>query len=223
MLTWPGDPEVQVVKTMDVCCGEAATVSQLHLGTHTGTHVDAPNHFLPGAPGVDDMDLSVYIGPACVVEILDTDIDATGGILPNALQEKIEHYPGTLPVRVLLKTGNSRQAASDTPWHTKPFHTEFEHLTPLAAEVLLNAGVRLVGVDYLSVDGYHTPPEALDSDKPDGQKLPPVHKRLLQAGVHIVEGLNLQDVPAGAYELICLPLRIAGADGSPARVVLRAS
>lgn len=197
MIHWPGDPEIRVTVVSDVAQGDVATVTSLNLGSHTGTHVDAFSHFCPGRETLDGMRLDLYTGRAKVV-----DIDDPVSIRPEALTsldwERVE--------RVLFRTRNS--TGTPQPWYERPFNEDFVHLTPEAADFLVERGVRLVGIDYLSVDGFRA----------DNV---PVHRRLMAAGVHIVEGLYLAEVPAGWVELLCLPMRIAGCDGAPARVLLR--
>lgn len=182
MPVWPGDPRVVVEPISRVEDGDVAAVSRLALGTHTGTHVDPPAHFVPGGLTVDGLPLELLVGPAVV-------IDAAGGAPIDArLLEALGVPPGT--ARLLLRT----QAATGL-------------VTLDGAEWLVDRGVRLVGVDTLSIE-----PETDDY---------PVHRVLLGGGVIIVEGLDLTAAPPGPYELLCLPLRVAGGDGAPARAVLR--
>lgn len=199
---WPGDPGIRVERTLALDKGDPATVSCLHLGSHTGTHVDAFSHFLPDGDSLDAMDLSVYVGPALVVEIEDPTRVTLG---------ELQRNPAFLDLRkarrVLFKTVNSRQE-----WHRQPFNPKLCHLSPHAADFLVELGVRLVGIDGLSVDGY-------DARTLYGEDVP-VHRRLLNAGVYIVEGLTLSRVQPGWYELVCLPLPLHGADGAPARAIL---
>jgi len=194
MPVWPGDPGVKISLAMSMQRGGPVNVSALAMGAHTGTHFDAPHHFIHGRQTVDQLDLDVLVGSCRVFEIrTDDEID-------------VNHLRG-LPLkgvaRALFKTVNSKLwAARDD------FYEEFVYLTPVAAKFLVQMGVKLVGVDYLSVEGYHA-------------QGAPAHLALLGAGVIILEGLNLADVPPGDYELIALPLKIAGADGAPARAILR--
>lgn len=177
---WPGDPPVVVESVARVEDGDPADVSRLALGTHTGTHVDPPAHFLPGGTTVDNLSLDVLVGPAVVVDCPAEPID-------RGALESLAVPDGS--TRLLLKTGGDAGA-----------------LTPDGARWLVERGVRLVGADTLSIepatDGY------------------PVHRILLGAGVVIVEGLDLTAAGPGDYQLVCLPLRIAGGDGAPARAVL---
>jgi arylformamidase len=177
---WPGDPPVLVEPVARVADGDPADVSRLTLGTHTGTHVDPPAHFLPGTATVDALELDVLVGPAVVVAFPIGPID-------GAALESAALAGGS--TRVLLKTAGDTGA-----------------LTPDGARWLVDRGVRLVGADTLSLE-------------PDSDNYP-VHRILLGAGVVIVEGLVLAAVTPGPYEFVCLPLRIAGGDGAPARAVL---
>lgn len=191
---WPGDPPVSVTRALDVACGDAATVSRLALGSHTGTHVDAPCHFLPNGAPLDALPLATFVGPARVVAITHPD-----AITPDELATL--DWQGV--TRVLFKTRNSAR-----PWFCEPFDETFVHVTPEAADFLIARGIRLIGVDYLSVEGFH----AVGA---------PCHRRLLGAGVVLLEGVYLASVAPGDYELICLPLPLVGADGAPARALLR--
>jgi arylformamidase len=192
MPTWPGEagPELTSIKSM--AAGDAADVSHLGLGVHTGTHVDAPKHFIPGGDGVESLPLDVLIGPARVVAIRDPSQIGTQE-LQEARLEGVE--------RVLFRTRNSEE------WSDVQFREDFISLSPDAGKWLTDHGTKLVGVDYLSVEAFAAPE-------------PQTHLTLLGAGVVIVEGLDLRLVPAGEYMLCCLPLKLAGADGAPARAVL---
>lgn len=181
---WPGDPPVLVEPVARVEAGDPAGVSRLQLGTHTGTHVDPPAHFLPGGATVDELPLDVLVGPAIVA-----DLTAVASVDAGAL-DALALPAGT--VRVLLKTGAGAGVLSAD-----------------GARWLVERGVRLVGADTLSVE--------------PGTDAYPVHRVLLGAGVVIVEGLDLTAAAAGTYQLVCLPLRITGGDGAPARAVLIAS
>ena len=181
MAVWPGDPPVLVEPVSRVEAGDIAAVSRLALGTHTGTHVDPPAHFLAGGATVDELPLDVLVGPAVVADL------TGGGPVDSARLAALDLPEGT--VRVLLKTS----AAGGL-------------VTPDGAAWLVERGLQLVGVDTLSIE----PP----SDDY------PVHRLLLGASVIIVEGLDLSAAAPGRYQLACLPLRIAGGDGAPARAVL---
>jgi arylformamidase len=196
--TYPGDPGVQIRSWSSLGNGDAANVSALNFGAHTGTHVDAPAHFLPGAKKVETLDLEVLIGEAEVIEVPQVHrvID----------QEFVVKHCSTQAPRILFKTRNSAFWTGDYT----DFRTDFTHLDLRAAQWLIERGVKLVGIDYLSIEQF-------------GSKDHAVHRALLAHEVIIVEGLNLGGVPPGKYELICLPLRLRSklGDGAPARVVLR--
>ena len=196
--TWPGDPAVEISDWRSLSNGDGANVTALNIGAHTATHVDAPAHFIEGAAKVDSLDLNVLIGEAEVVEVpeniraIDEDF-VLAHCSPNA-------------TRMLFKTRNSAFWSAPKP----EFRTDFTYLDLAAAQLLAQRGVKLVGIDYLSIEKFA-------SEKHE------THLALLSHGVVIVEGLNLSDVAAGKYELICLPLRLRSnkGDGAPARVVLR--
>jgi arylformamidase len=192
--TYPGNPTFEITPVNRIAAGDAANNSRLVMGTHTGTHVDAPKHFFDDRPGVEAMPLDLLIGRARVI-----DMPVRGGITAKHL----EGAGLREDIRVLLRTPNSAL------WNTKePFHQEYTHITGDGAKFLVDQGVKVVGVDYLSVEKFHMPGH-------------PAHHALLGAGVVIIEGLNLSDAEPGIYEMYCLPLRIDGADGAPARVVLK--
>ena len=192
MPLWPGDPRPQLtpVATLEV---EGVQVSQLVLGTHTGTHVDAPRHFIPGGRTIDQLDLNTLVGECRVVEV----INAAGPLSWTDLQD-LDVRPGE---RLLLKTRNSQQPAGPT------FTTDFVALDPSGADYLCDQGVRVVGIDGPSIDAWDA------SDFPS-------HKRLLGADILIVENLVLRHVVPGTYALIAVPLNLIGADGCPIRAVL---
>ena len=196
--TYPGDPGIQIQDWSKLANGDAANVSALSFGAHTGTHVDAPAHFLEGTRRVESLDLEVLIGEAEVVQV------------PEELrvidEEFITANCAAGSKRILFKTRNSAFWTGDFT----EFRTDFTYLTLQAAQVLVDLGVKLVGIDYLSIEKFNS-------------KDHEVHHVLLSREVIIVEGLNLAGVPAGKYELICLPLRLRSnlGDGAPARAVLR--
>jgi arylformamidase len=193
MPTYPGNPEFDLQPVKRIADGGSSNNSRLVLGTHTGTHVDAPRHFFDDAAGVDELALNLLLGRARVVEI-----QKRGGIVAEDLQAAGLRED----LRVLLKTPNSAL------WNTPAFHEEYTHLTESAARYLVEQGVKVVGIDYLSVEQFRKPGA-------------PAHRALLSEGIVIIEGLNLAEADPGMYELYCLPLRIAGGDGAPARVVLK--
>jgi arylformamidase len=193
---YKGDPGVEITSFKAIAAGSTANVSQISLGVHTATHVDAPNHFIDGAKRVHELDPNKLVGPCRVIQIAD---DITG-IEP-------EHVGDIAGVeRVLFKTRNSNFWA--TP--EDGFRTDFTYLTPPTATLLVDNGIVLVGIDYLSIEKSGSPGH-------------PVHITLLENEVVILEGIDLREVPPGDYELICMPLKYDGAtgDGSPARTMLR--
>jgi arylformamidase len=190
---WPANPPFDLTPVKQISAGASSNVSRLTLGTHTGTHIDAPRHMIDGAATLDQLPLDALIGPARVVAI-DTD---------RAIEAR--HVDGdTLQgsTRILFKTKNS------TFWGDPTFRSDFVFLTEDAARALVDAGVRLVGIDYLSIEEFRKPGA-------------PAHKTLLSAGVVIVEGLDLSSAEPGPYDVFCLPIRVTGGDGAPARVILR--
>jgi len=194
MVHWPGDPEVRIERTQSIESGAPCNVSKLTMGAHTGTHMDAALHFVPGGAALDAMPLSATIGPARVLEIRDAEAVHAAELQEHRIRRG---------ERILLKTRNSARC-----WPQPAFVEDFVYIAADGARYLAERRVRTVGVDYLSVGGYRR----------DGSE---THLALLQAGIWIIEGLNLSAVRPGSYELICLPLRIEGADGGPARAVLR--
>jgi arylformamidase len=196
MAHWPDNPPVVVERLLDMDRGDAANVSKLSLGAHTGTHMDAPRHFLRDGAGIDALPFDATVGPARVIEIRDPVAITVAELTRHGLRQG---------ERVLFKTANSARC-----WGTDEFVEDFVSIARDAAAYLVGRGVRTVGVDYLSVGGFR--PEA------DGAG---THAALLGAGVWIIEGLNLAQVQPGMYDLICLPLRLLGADGAPARAILR--
>jgi arylformamidase len=191
--TYPGNAPFTIEAVKRIARGDSSNVSTLHMSAHAGTHVDAPRHFFDGAPGADALPLDVMLGRARVIEI-----DSRSGIGAGELAG----LDLSGDVRVLFKTSNSRL------WGSPDFRTDYVGITASGAEHLLAHGIRLVGVDYLSVEEFKKPGA-------------PAHHVLLGGGVIIIEGLNLRDVEPGIYDMLCLPLRAVGADGAPARVLLR--
>ncbi len=192
---WPGDAPVILERMRSISEGSASNDTRLRCSVHAGTHVDAPCHFLENGASVDQLPLDVLVGPATVVAIEDTSV-----ITPNDLMDR--NLPGDTR-RLLIRTPNS-ELWSD-PSHR--FHRDFVALNPAAAQWVVDQGIRLIGVDYLSVQRYSDTNAA-------------THRILLKAGVVIVEGLDLRGVRPGSYELMCLPMKLAGSDGAPARAVL---
>jgi len=192
--TWPGDPGVELERVEKIEDGSNANVSRIYMGVHTGTHVDAPYHFLQDGITVDQINLSLLTGRAYVLHLPEVDV-ITASVLEDA-----QIPPRTR--RVLFKTRNSDYWAKEE----MAFQTDFVGLSEDGAEYLVRRGVKLVGMDYLSIAPY--------------KKSRPTHEKLLAAGVVVVEGLDLSEVSQGRYTLYCLPLKIAKSDGAPARAIL---
>ena len=192
---YKGDPGVEVSYFKSISSGASANVSQVAFGVHTGTHVDAPNHFINGAKRIHELDPEKLVGPCRVIEI-STDVTA---IEP----EHVGDISGV--TRVVFKTRNSSFWAEPE----LGFRTDFTYITPATAKLLVDNGVVLVGIDYLSIEKSGSPGH-------------PVHVTLLEKEVVILEGVDLREVPAGDYNLICMPLKYigGGGDGSPARTFL---
>jgi arylformamidase len=182
MITYPGDPTVTLERVSTIADGALANVSRLDFGVHTGTHVDAPVHFLEGAAAADELPLDALLGRVRVI--------AAEALTASELRGL------ELPDRVIFKTSNSEL------WARSNFSDDFLSLDGPAAQMLLDRGVRLVGIDYLSIGDEEA------------------HRALLGAGVVTIEGLDLRRVEPGEYELVCAPLKLAGSDGAPARVFL---
>lgn len=189
MIVYDGNPAVHLERVDSIANGAHANVSRLELGVHTGTHVDAPVHFIEEAPGSESLELEPLLGPAVVVDAMSAD-----GDLDEETLTRLEIPEGA--ERVLLKTSNGRLWARDS------FSREFIRLTGSGARYLIGKGVRVIGIDFLSIGDEEA------------------HQELLAAGVVPVEGLDLREVEPGRYQLICLPLRLEGSDGAPARAIL---
>ncbi len=194
MVHWPGDPPVSIERVKNMEYGDTANLSVISMGTHTGTHIDAPMHFVEQGKSIDDMEIDTVVGMARVIEIEDPE-----SIKP---EELIKHRIRR-GERILFKTKNSLHA-----WHRLRFKEDFVFVSDDAADFLVDCGIRLIGIDYLSVGSFR-----------GGGSY--VHKTLLMGGVWILEGLDLSNVMPGRCELICMPLRIVGGDGAPARAILR--
>ncbi len=192
---WPNSEGFRIRRTREIAAGDTANVSLITSDVHVGTHVDAPLHFLEGGGTVDQLPLGVLIGPARVVYLPDTE-----AITAEVLQS-LALPPDTR--RLLFRTRNSRLWAEGVT----TFREDYVGLTLDGAQWIVEHGIALVGNDYLSVQRYHDTPE--------------IHRVLLRAGVVLLEGLNLDGVAPGLYELICLPIKLGGAEGAPARAILR--
>lgn len=192
MHVYDGNPGFRLELVSSIAAGANANVSRLDLGVHNGTHVDAPLHFIDGGAGTESLDLETLIGPAYVADATavsgDLDAEALGSV----------QFPNDV-TRILYKTSNSQL------WSRDKFSRDFVRLTGSGARFLIERGVRLVGIDYLSIGDAEA------------------HQELLSAHVIALEGLDLREVDPGKYELICLPLRLDGSDGAPARAILRSA
>jgi arylformamidase len=193
MPTYDGEPGPKLEHLKRIAEGDSANVTALSLGSHTGTHVDAPHHFLDGRSTVDAMPLEAIVGSAQVIELTENRHITAADLEAAAIPDRT--------TRLLLKTPNSHF------WNDDDFHTDFVGLTGDAAEWLVARNYVLVGIDYLSIERFGSPDHE-------------VHKTLLAANIVIVEGLDLRAVPAGEYTIACAPLKVVGADGAPARVFL---
>jgi|SRR5215472_2240453 len=189
MVHFPDNPSIEIDTISHVERGDVCTLSALRMGTHTGTHIDAPIHFLPGGAGAEQVPLDNLIGPARVIEIKD----------PDAVKaEELRVHNLAVRERVLFKTANSERC-----WKTTRFLHDFISIAEDAASYLASLNTLAVGIDYLSAGS------------------PETHRALLSAGVVIIEGLNLAGISQGRYEFLCLPLKILGGDGAPARALLK--
>lgn len=193
MVFYPGDSAVTVAPGKQIANGDVANLSNISLGSHTGTHVDAPYHFIDGENTVDNLNLDAMIGSARVLDLTGADEAITREALVDAGCSGAR--------RVLFKTSNS------SLWSQHEFRRDFVYLADDGADYLVEQGVVLAGNDYLSIEHYHS-------------KTHYVHETLLKAGIIILEGVDLTGVEPGDYELACLPLKIRDGDGAPARVVL---
>jgi arylformamidase len=192
---WPGDRAFEIRRDHAISRGDSANLSSFSTTAHVGTHMDAPLHFIDGARGIDEVPLDVLIGPARVIGIEDrSEITA----------DELERHELEAGERILCRTANSLR-----DWSAEPFTSDFVSLNVEAARYAASRRIALLGVDYLSVGPY------------GGNAGAEIHRALLSAGIWIIEGLNLRDAEPGHYQLVCLPLKIAGAEGSPARAILR--
>lgn len=195
LVVWPGDPKIELERVAKIEEGANHNGSQMgRISVHMGTHVDAPFHFVPEGTTVETLPLDILIGSAQVVELPDAKEINVEALTGAGIQKGVE--------RVLFKTRNSTFWAKQLP----DFQPDFVGVTADGAEFLVWQGIKLVGLDYLSIAPYHRSKET--------------HQILLKHDVVVVEGLNLSEVPAGTYQLCCLPLKLKGSDGAPARAVL---
>ena len=194
MTVFTGDPPFSIERVKSIADGAVCNISSMHLGVHTGTHVDSPIHFIDGAASSETTPLDALMGPAWVV-----DASSAGRSITGADVERFDIPEGE--TRLLFRTPAVRY------WDEPDFDNTFVAPDASAAEALVARGVRLVGMDYLSVAPFDAPI--------------PTHQILLGAGVVVIEGLDLRSVEPGPYELLCLPLRLVGSDGTPARALVR--
>ena len=194
MVHWPSDPAVEVTQPRSLDRGDSCTMSFLRMGVHSGTHMDAPAHFVRGGKTIDQLQLDAVIGPARVIDIRSSVCIERSELKGHRIRRG---------ERILFRTRNSRRG-----WRGDKFVEDFVYISPGAAEWLAERQVRTVGVDYLSVGAFEK----------DGRE---THLALLGAGIWVIEGLNLSKVRPGPVDLICLPLKLEGAEGAPARVVVR--
>jgi arylformamidase len=192
---WPGSTGYLLTQSSRLENGDASMNSMLDMDVHAGTHVDAPCHFIPGAASSETLPLEALIGPAYVALVEGAEVVTPEVLAGLGLEPNVE--------RLLLKTRNSEL------WEKgeREFRNDFVALTADAARWLVDRGIVLIGIDYLSVQRFGDPPLT--------------HEILLRSGMVVLEGLNLAGAEPGRYELICLPLRLVGSDGAPARAVLR--
>ncbi len=192
-VVYPGDPAIEINAQSCMSSGDSSNVSMVSLGTHTGTHIDPPYHMMENGANLDQVSLESLVGSCYVCHCKDAMVieveDLEGAGIPEGTS------------RVLFRTRNSEF------WSEPQFRPDFTYIDPQAAAWLINRGVKLVGIDYLSVDEPNSDTH-------------PTHMKLIGAGVLILEGLDLRKVTKGIYTLVCLPLKIAGGDGGPARAIL---
>lgn len=195
LLIYPGDPAYERQRHLSIKSGDLCNVSRFSMGCHTGTHIDAPLHFIPGGKAVDEMDVRRFNGQARVIEYPENGVprDISVDFLKSC-----HICPGE---RILFKTSNSQRFCG------KKLLKDYTAIDVMAAQYLAKLSVSCIGIDYMTIE---------PADSEDGS----VHKIILGAGIPVIETLDLRQVPAGSYELLCLPLRLAGLDGSPVRAML---
>jgi arylformamidase len=193
-VVWPGDKPVNIKQTSSIAAGDDANVSEITMSCHTGTHVDAPHHFLNNGITVEDLSMDLLVGRAYVLHLPDISMITAAALMQADIPPRTR--------RLLFKTRNSQYWADGN----QEFQTDYVALSVDAAELLVDRNVKLVGIDYLSIAPY--------------KMGTPVHSILLDAGMVIIEGLDLSEVSQGRYTLHCLPLKLGGVDGAPARAIL---
>jgi arylformamidase len=193
--TYPHNTPFTLEAIKRIARGDSSNVSTVHMSAHAGTHVDAPRHFFDEGPGTEALPLELLMGRTRVIEV---------GTRSGIAAADFDGVDLSDDIRVLIKTANSRL------WGSPAFHEDYVGVTESGAKHLVAHGIKVVGVDYLSVEKFHTPGA-------------PAHHVLLGGGTIVIEGLDLREAEPGIYDMFCLPLRIVGSDGAPARVVLRRS
>ncbi|MBI2251785.1 MAG: cyclase family protein [Armatimonadetes bacterium] len=191
-IVWPGDPQIKIIPSIIKKESETIQISKLILGSHSGTHLDAPKHFIPNSSGVDKLDLSILIGKVRVFNL---------PVKEKIAKNDLEKLDFGLFKRVIFKTRNSKLL------NKNKFYKNYVYLDEEAVKYLIKKKIKLVGIDYHSIEKYK-------------KERHPSHHLLLKEKIIILEALNLKEIPAGVYTLICLPLKIKDADGSPVRAVL---
>lgn len=195
MMHWPGDPPVFIERVRDIDKGDTVNLSKITMGVHSGTHVDAPVHFIKDAMGVHQILFDLIVGHARVIEITAND---------TIKEKELSKHKIEKNERILFRTKNSINKLL----HKDIFTEDFVYMDEEAAKFLVSRRIKTVGIDYLSIGGY----------KKNGSD---VHRILLGAGIPIIEGLDLTEVGPGNYDMICLPMKILDSDGAPARVILK--
>lgn len=195
---YEGDAPMVFTFLKDMRRGDELTLSKYDMGAHSGTHVDAPMHFIRDGAAVDQIPITAFVGPARVIAIADSVAAITA--------EELNRHNWRGAERILFRTRSTLRGWMDS----SRFHRDFTYIAGDAAQLIADAGVKLVGVDYISAEQFAAP-------------APVAHRALLGKGIPIVEGLDLKNVPPGEYDAIILPLKVAGHDGAPARAILRAA
>lgn len=194
MVHWPDDPPVKIENVLDLDQGDPCSVSKISMSVHTGTHIDAPRHYIRDGHGIDEMPFEATVGVARVIEIHDGESIKKEALIPHHIRQG---------ERILFKSQNSSRC-----WKSNRFEQDYIYLTKGAARFLADLKVKTIGVDYLSVGG-------LDQEGTE------THLILLNAGIWIIEGLDLSKIEEGKYQLICLPIKMEKGDGAPARAIVK--
>ena len=195
MPCWPGDPVPEIEKIKSMENGDSCQITKINTPVHVGTHIDAPMHFIEGGRDISSIPMDIFIGPVYVAELMDHDRISAKDLIEAKIPEGV--------TRLLLKTKNSKL------WQNlkHSFHKNYVAITPDAAQWIVDQNTQLIGIDYLSIELY-------------GEMDHQTHKILLGKDVVVIEGLDLNEINDGYYELLCLPIKIEGSDGAPARIIL---